>query len=66
MGFDLNTQPPDQGEALPDLNEPPDKEAFQIHGALPDLNEEPRNAEEPIQIHQAQQNQLAGGRATRE
>jgi hypothetical protein len=53
MGFDLNTQPPDQVEALPDLNEPPDKEPFQIHGALLDLNEKPPNAEKPIQIHEA-------------
>jgi hypothetical protein len=46
MGFDLNAQPPDQREALPDLNEPPDKEPFQMH-TLSDLNEE------PMQIHEA-------------
>jgi hypothetical protein len=61
MSFDLNTHPPDQVEALTDLNEPPDREPFQIHGVLPDLNEKPPNAEEPIQIHEAQQSHLAGG-----
>jgi hypothetical protein len=61
MGFDLNAEPPDQGEALPDLNEPQDRGTFQIHGVLPDLNEEAPNEEEPIQIDEAQQTQLAGG-----
>jgi hypothetical protein len=46
MVFDLNSKPPDQGEAFTDMDEePPDEQPFPFDEALPDLNEWPSEEE---------------------
>ena len=56
MVFDLNSQPPDLGDA----EEPPDEPPFPIHAALTDLNQGPPDEEQLFQFHEAQEAQLVG------
>ncbi|RLN23376.1 hypothetical protein C2845_PM07G13630 [Panicum miliaceum] len=63
MVFDLNSLPPDPGEAFTNMTEEPLYELpFPIHAALPDLNEEPLDEEQLFQFHEAQEAQLVGFR----
>jgi hypothetical protein len=49
MIFDLNSKPPDQGEAFTNMDKkPPEKLPLPFDGALPNLNEEPPEEEQLV------------------
>jgi hypothetical protein len=62
MVFDLNSKPPDQGEAFTNMDEePPDELPFPFNEAILDLDEGPPEEEQPFQIQGTHEAQLVGG-----
>jgi hypothetical protein len=64
MVFDLNSKPPNQGEAFTNMDkEPPDELSFPFDEAIADLNEGPSEEQQLFQIqgtHEAQRSKSKG------